>query len=51
VVSDAGQYVPNPATYLNGARWEDERGTTPHMSDRTINAVRDIQEFVSEKKP
>ena len=23
-VKDGGQYIPNPATYLNGARWEDE---------------------------
>ncbi len=24
---DNGQYIPNPATYLNGRRWEDEQGT------------------------
>lgn len=25
---DGGRYIPNPATWLNGGRWEDERKTT-----------------------
>lgn len=31
---DNGQYIPNPATYLNGRRWEDEQGaevTSPEV--------------------
>ena len=24
---DAGEFIPHPATYLNGRRWEDEWGT------------------------
>lgn len=26
---DGGQYIPNPATYLNQRRWEDESATAP----------------------
>jgi hypothetical protein len=29
---DGGGHIPYPATYLNGARWEDEPTTTPTHS-------------------
>lgn len=29
---DGGQYVPNPATWLNGRRWEDEIDTSPQKT-------------------
>lgn len=28
---DGGQFVPNPATYLNQRRWEDEKPQSPDI--------------------
>jgi hypothetical protein len=32
---DAGQYIPNPATWLNGERWGDELDTPPQTAAQT----------------
>lgn len=31
-LKEAGKYVPNPATWINGKRWEDEDGGAPVQS-------------------
>jgi hypothetical protein len=33
-IKEGGQYIPYPATYLNGKRWEDEISTQKSLSDR-----------------
>jgi uncharacterized protein YdaU (DUF1376 family) len=36
---DGGQFVPNPATWINGARWEDEVQASPVVAGRIgVNA-------------
>ena len=32
-IKDNGQYIPNPATYLNGKRWEDQITELPEVSN------------------
>ena len=48
---EGGRFVPNPATWINQARWDDEPVTTPHISDKTINLARTAQEFLKDVKP
>lgn len=43
---DGGQYVPNPATWINQGRWQDEPQTTPRISDTTLAMARATQEFL-----
>jgi len=31
-VKDSGQYIPNPATWLNQGRWQDEQASAPQSS-------------------
>jgi len=38
---DDGQYIPNPATWLNQGRWEDELNTAPTASRNAPVFVRD----------
>ena len=37
---EKGKYIPHPATYLNGKRWEDERNDTDGTAAGNIPAVR-----------
>jgi hypothetical protein len=37
---DKGKYIPYPATYLNGKRWEDERNDTDGAAADNPPAVR-----------
>ena len=45
---EGGRFVPNPATWINQARWDDEPVTTPHMSDKTLSLARSGQEFLKD---
>ena len=38
-IRDGGQYIPHPATWINGHRWEDE------VSVRTTGRVLPAQDF------
>src|SRR5262249_28192790 len=46
---DGGRYVPNPATWSNQGRWEDEPVATPHLSDKTLNLARAGQAFLKDE--
>lgn len=41
---DGGKYIPYPATYLNGKRWEDEGGTFKY--DDTHNSDEDLGDLM-----
>jgi hypothetical protein len=43
---DGGKYIPNPATWLNQERWEDEPCTTPRLNERTLALGRAAEEFL-----
>ncbi len=43
---DSGRFVPNPATWLNQGRWDDEPQQTPQISDRTLKTARAAEEFL-----
>jgi len=43
---EGGRFIPNPATWINAGRWQDEPCTTPRLSDRTIATVRAAEEFM-----
>ena len=33
-IKEDGQYIPNPASWLNGKRWEDEYGVSKAVEER-----------------
>lgn len=45
---DGGQYIPNPATWLNQGRWEDKlpagtpKGATGHLGEAELEAIRAV---------
>ena len=43
---DGGRFVPNPATWINQGRWQDEPSTTPKVNDRTLAAMTATREFL-----
>lgn len=43
---EGGRYVPNPATWINQGRWQDEPQTTPRVNDRTLATARAVEEFL-----
>lgn len=45
-IREGGRFVPNPATWLNQGRWEDEPGQQPRVNDRTLAAARATEEFL-----
>lgn len=47
-IRDGGKFIPHPATWLRGARWEDEPTETPRVSERTIATARAVQEFLND---
>ena len=49
-IREAGRYVPNPATWLNAARWEDEPNRTPHVNKQTLALARAGEQFLMEGK-
>src|SRR6185295_6362889 len=44
---EGGRYIPNPSTWLNQKRWEDEPTDTPRMSARTMSLGRAAEEFLN----
>jgi hypothetical protein len=48
-IRDGGRFVPNPATWLNQGRWQDEPSTTPHVSKQTIALGRAGEAFLGSK--
>ena len=46
-LKNGGQYIPNPATYLNQRRWEDERpAQRPIYSDRELRGIQATQQWL-----
>jgi hypothetical protein len=43
---EGGRYVPNPATWLNAGRWQDEQTHTQQLSDHTLAMGRTAEEFL-----
>lgn len=43
---DGGQFIPNPATWLNQARWQDEPRKVVSVNRATIAAVNAVEEFL-----
>lgn len=43
---DGGRFIPNPATWINQGRWQDEPTTTPRISDSTLAMARATHEFL-----
>jgi hypothetical protein len=43
---EGGRFVPNPATWINQGRWQDEPSATPHVNDRTLAAMTATREFL-----
>lgn len=46
---EGGKYIPNPATWLNAGRWEDEPPDTRPGDDRTHRNVAGIQAWLAEQ--
>lgn len=46
-LQERGRFIPNPSTYLNQGRWQDEENGTPRLSDRTMSIGRAGQEFLN----
>lgn len=38
-IKSGGQFVPLPATYLRGLRWEDEPSEQPQVSEKTARTL------------
>jgi hypothetical protein len=49
-IREAGRYIPNPATWLNAARWEDEPNHTQHVNKQTLALARAGEQFLLEGK-
>lgn len=49
---EGGKFIPHPATWINGTRWEDEPVTPlrPAMPERTTRMVGAIQDWLDSKK-
>ena len=49
---DGGAYIPHPATWLNGARWEDQPVSPlrPAMPEPTRRMTGAIQDWLDSKK-
>lgn len=45
-IREGGRFVPNPATWLNQGRWEDEPSDAPRVNDATLAAARAAEEFL-----
>jgi hypothetical protein len=44
---DGGRYIPNPATWLNQQRWDDDpEPEVPQLSDKSIASIRATREFL-----
>lgn len=44
-LKNGGQYVPYPASYLRGERWEDEPTETPQLKERTARTLAAVARF------
>lgn len=40
-----GQYVPLPASYLRGERWEDEPPALPHLREKTARNLSVVESW------
>jgi hypothetical protein len=45
-LKDGGQFVPNPATWINEGRWQDEPSTMPRISDSMLSIGRAVEGFL-----
>ena len=45
-LKEGGRFIPNPTTWINAGRWQDEPTTVPHLNDRTIALGRAAEEFL-----
>jgi hypothetical protein len=45
-LKNGGQYIPLPATWLNGRRWDDDLRGPPVLSDRTLRLAQASKEFL-----
>jgi hypothetical protein len=45
-LKNGGAYVPHPATWLNGERWDDEPFETPMLKEKTVNNLRAVDEWL-----
>jgi hypothetical protein len=44
---DGGRYIPNPATWLNQQRWDDDpEPDVPQLSDKSVASMRATREFL-----
>ena len=43
---DGGRYIPNPLTWLNAERWQDEPTRIPHMNATTIALLKAGEELL-----
>jgi len=46
---EGGRFVPNPATWINEGRWQDEPAAIPRLNERSIALGRTGQEFLGLK--
>lgn len=46
-VKESGKFIPHPATWLNGRRWEDQPPSIPRMSALTAKNLAHGKEFVN----
>lgn len=45
-----GQYIPHPASWLNGRRWEDETGQHPQQENKTFDPHRNpFEEYIDRR--
>jgi hypothetical protein len=49
---DNGQYIPNPSTWINQGRWEDEPiKVSPYQKGRVDAGERDVRDYKPEPLP
>lgn len=48
---EGGQFIPNPATWLNQGRWKDEPPPASHLSLKTQGNIAAVQAFIDKGKP
>lgn len=46
-LQDGGRWIPLPASWIRGMRWEDEPIEVQRVSERTMKTARAIEEFLS----
>ena len=49
-LKDSGQYIPLPASWIRGRRWEDEQVQLPQVNEKTARTLASGAAFVSGDK-